>query len=134
MPDIIENILKKYDCKVIVTGQGVFNIPKNDRIVNMINRTTLRELFAIIKGARLLIATDSGNVHFAGQLKTKTVALYSTAHLKTRAIGYASLISYQTPLFCAPCFKLAEHCAKDGECLSCIKPETVMSLIEEAIK
>ena len=133
MPIVIEKLIEEHNCNIIVTGQGSFNVPEKPKIKNMINKLNLRELLAIINNAKLVIAADSGNIHFAGQLGVKTIGLYSTAHATTRTKYYKNLEYIQSCEWCAPCLKLAEPCAKDGECLSRINTDTVVNLIGEAL-
>lgn len=43
---------------------------------NLINKLDLNELTALLKRAQLLISTDSGPLHIAAGVKTKTIALF----------------------------------------------------------
>ena len=47
-----------------------------DRFLNLTGRTTLRELVALIKRARLVVANDSGPMHIAAALELPVVALF----------------------------------------------------------
>ncbi len=47
-----------------------------DRFLNLTGRTTLRELVALIKRARLVVANDSGPMHIAAALEIPVVALF----------------------------------------------------------
>jgi ADP-heptose:LPS heptosyltransferase len=131
LPVIIEKLAKTH--KVIVTGQGNFFIPEIMGVKNLINKLNMRELFAVIANCKLLVASDSGNVHFACQFNKPVVGLYSTAHLKTRGKYYKTLNGIMSSLWCSACVKLGEYCSKEPECLSCISPDLVMSKIEGAL-
>ncbi len=50
--------------------------PRNDGIVNMINKTSLVELAALLKRCSLLVSGDSGPVHLAAAVGTPVVALF----------------------------------------------------------
>lgn len=47
-----------------------------DRFLNLMGRTTIRELVALIKTARLVVANDSGPMHIAAALEVPVVALF----------------------------------------------------------
>ncbi len=49
---------------------------KEKRIENCIGKYTLQELVVIIKHAKLMITTDSGPMHIALAMKTKTIGLF----------------------------------------------------------
>jgi ADP-heptose:LPS heptosyltransferase len=135
MPIIIKNLAETFDGDIIVTGQGVFGkIPEAKNIINLINKTSLREILVLINSCDLLVCTDSGNAHFAGQLRKKAVVIYSTAHADTRVKYYPTHYWIQSPEWCAPCVKLGEYCAKEPECLSRISPTEVLNKVKEALK
>lgn len=48
-------------------------------VVNLVGRVTLTQLAALLGRARLLISNDSGPVHLAAVVKTKTVVLFGTS-------------------------------------------------------
>ncbi|NOZ37844.1 MAG: glycosyltransferase family 9 protein, partial [Gammaproteobacteria bacterium] len=57
--------------------------------VNLIGKTTLKELLAIIDGAKLLIAPDSGPAHMATAVNTPVIGLYACTN-PDRARPYLS--------------------------------------------
>jgi ADP-heptose:LPS heptosyltransferase len=132
LTSVIDRLAKAH--KVIVTGMGPFRVPEGKNILNLVNCLNLRELLAVIKNAKLLVSTDSGNVHFAAQLGVPTVGLYSTAHMSTRVKYYPKSYGIQSDAWCAPCVKLGEYCPNEPECLSRISVESVLSKVEEALK
>lgn len=132
MQDLAERILKEYpDKKIILTGQGDFSFFKHDKIINLINRVSLRELLVIIKNAGILFCTDSGNLHFAGQLGVPCLGLFSTVSDTNRVLRYPSVVSMMSGFHCAPCHKLAEPCSHEPECLSILSPEKVFKKFKE---
>jgi heptosyltransferase-2 len=50
--------------------------PRNDRIINLINKTSLMELACLLKQCKLLITCDSGPMHLACAVGTPVVALF----------------------------------------------------------
>ncbi|MBI4353874.1 MAG: glycosyltransferase family 9 protein [Candidatus Omnitrophica bacterium] len=53
--------------------------PGTGRVVNGVGQCSLRELAALLKRMRVLISNDSGPMHLAAAVKTKTVALFGAS-------------------------------------------------------
>ena len=133
MGAIIDRILAETDYKILVSGDYPIELPSNKRIVNLIRKTTLREFLAIVNNSKLVVCTDSGNTHFAGQLRKPCVALYSTAHADTRTKYYPLMKFLQSKEYCSPCVKLGEYCPKEPQCLTRINVSAVMNRVKELI-
>jgi heptosyltransferase I len=54
--------------------------PANASVINLIGRTRLKELFAIIEAADLVICPDSGPAHMATAARVPVVGLYATSN------------------------------------------------------
>ncbi len=77
--ELIKKIKEIYsDLQIIFVGQN--NLQQNiwlpSQTVNLINKLDLNELAALLKKARLLISTDSGPLHIAAGVGTRTIALF----------------------------------------------------------
>ncbi len=58
-------------------GQSILRtVPSGDGIINMVNKTSLVELAALLKRCSLLVSGDSGPVHLAASVGTPVVALF----------------------------------------------------------
>lgn len=77
---------EKYGLKVVVTGgpseieqqyAGEISRLTKSEIINLVGRTSLKELLAILEGARLVIAPDSGPAHMATAVNTPVIGLYA---------------------------------------------------------
>jgi len=102
------------------------------RVYNLIGQTTLAQAAAIIAGARLVVANDSGLMHVAGYLGTPVVGIFgSTSPVWTRPLGkHVRVITAQVP--CSPCFeKLCRY--KHYNCLKSITPEAVAACAADLI-
>lgn len=53
--------------------------PEGVRVADLVGRLTLRQLAALLQGARLLVSNDSGPVHVAAAVGTRTVVLFGTS-------------------------------------------------------
>lgn len=79
----------KFNCRVIVTGgnsaleadygRTIARLCGPD-LVNLVGRTTLKQLLALIERANLLICPDSGPAHMATATRTPVVGLYATSN------------------------------------------------------
>lgn len=87
-------------------------------------RTSLGQLFALIEGARVLIANDSGAPHVAGSLGVPAVVIFgSTSPRWTRPLG-GGVHVVREPVHCSPCF--LSECPTQLECYEGIAPERVL--------
>ena len=96
------------------------------RMVNLTNKTNLRELFHIVRGSRVLIANDSGIAHLAFLTQTPLVTFLGMGR-KEETLSLASKkIVLNQHLPCAPCMK--QICPRKDfpmECLITVRPEEV---------
>jgi heptosyltransferase-1 len=73
--------------------------------VDLVGRTSLPELALIMKQAQLAVTTDTGPMHLAAAVGTRTVALFGpTAPWRTGPFGEGHEI-VRLGLECSPCFK-----------------------------
>lgn len=80
---LIKRLTMELDVKVVIIGateevsmQDGFISDVDASLVNIINKTNLRELAAVLKRCRLLISGDSGPVHLASCVGIPTVAIF----------------------------------------------------------
>jgi len=90
---------------------------------NLVNRTNLRQLAALLKRAKLLITNDSAPLHLGCAARTRVLALFGpTDPKKYGPIGeFDAVISRK--LHCSPCGSAT--CAYNYECLRSIDPDEV---------
>ena len=79
--ELAQRIAREMKTKVVFVGkvedQGVPSLKDaGDGIINMINKTSLMELAALLKRCSLLISCDSGPMHLAASVGTPVVALF----------------------------------------------------------
>lgn len=103
-----------------------------ERVHNLTGQTTIAQAAAIIAGAKLVVANDSGLMHIAGYLGTPVVGIFgSTSPVWTHPLGKRSgVITAHTP--CSPCF---EKSCRYGHytCLKSITPEAVAQCATEVL-
>ena len=77
---------KKYGLKVVITGgpteieqrfgDEISRLTKSD-VINLVGKTNLKQLLALLAGAKLVIAPDSGPAHMATTVNTPVIGLYA---------------------------------------------------------
>jgi heptosyltransferase I len=85
---LTQSLQKQYGAQVILTGAatemekhyGVEILARTQGITNLIGATTLKQLFALISKADLVICPDSGPAHMATAAGTHVVGLYSSSN------------------------------------------------------
>jgi len=74
--ELAQRIRRKLGLKVILIGSSRSIIDVDGDIINMINKTSLVELAALLKRCSLLISGDSGPMHLAAAVGTSVIALF----------------------------------------------------------
>jgi len=92
---------------------------------DLVGRTTLRQLLAILARARLAFGPDSGALHLAAALGTPAVSLWgATSVLRSTPFGGERLtVVGRAP--CAPCF--LRDCPIERVCMRDIATDAVMA-------
>jgi len=93
--------------------------------VDLVGKTTIKELIALLRRARLLITNDSGPMHLAAALGTPVVALFGpTDPSRTGPYGPGHRV-LRSGVPCSPC--LSRRCRNPNflECLTSIDPAEV---------
>lgn len=124
--------------KIIITGNGEdkdfwekASASHPDRIISLMDKTTLPELAWIISGCEFMVCNDSGPMHLAGAFHKKVIALMGpTKPEKTGPYWNACIL--REPVSCSPCLK--RECPKGEkgmECMRHITPEKVFRILEK---
>jgi ADP-heptose:LPS heptosyltransferase len=113
----------------IPSCEKLAQLVQSDRLVSLAGRTTMDELFELLRVAKLLISNDNGPVHFAAMTDTPTLALYSTDSPFVYGSLGKCLVLYSF-YQCSPCIMAYNHkrsdCS-DNKCLQAIPASTVSS-------
>ena len=128
------NKLKEYE--IVVTGlksdrEKVLSIKDRASFIDLVGKTSLRELMAVLSGAKLVISNDSSPVHIANAFGVPAFTIYTAT---SSAYGFFPLIgSYvNNPAPCSPCSPNPKRCRTGTyQCLSLTSPELVFESIKE---
>ncbi len=103
--------------------------------VNLAGKTSLIELFEIMKRADIVIAPDTGPMHIANAAKKPVIISIfgSTSGKRTPPVSGRHVV-FSTELPCQPCFK--RTCPRKdfaNECMYKITPQSVLKAIDERL-
>ncbi|MCL5090679.1 MAG: glycosyltransferase family 9 protein [Patescibacteria group bacterium] len=115
----------------LIAGLGKVYQP---RLINLSGKTSIPEVCALMKLAKLFIGSDSGPLHMAEAVGTPTVSFFGP---ETPAlygpIGENHAVFY-ADLPCSPCLNVynsKRYVCQDNRCLKAIKPETVFKVVKK---
>ena len=120
------------DGQTVILAGGPAELPKADiignqvtegKVINLIGKTSLRELAALMGIVSLCVGGDTGPVHIAAAMGCRIIALFgpSSGH---RAGPYgAKVIIISSSDNCCPCFK--RKCPLQKNCMSMITVDEV---------
>ena len=97
------------------------------RAVSLAGKTSLKELGAIMSGAKFVVTSDSGPMHLAAALNVPVFAIFGpTSPVRTGPYGNIHTI-IRLDLPCSPCF--TRKPCPDWRCLREVTPEMVLEAI-----
>ncbi len=138
-------LLHKYDCFIVLTGvtaereesERVAAALGEERVVNLVGKTSLRQLLVLYSVCDLMITNDSGPSHFASITDLAVITLFGP---ETPAL-YCALgknrVSLTSELACSPCVSSYNHRAtvcNDNQCMKRLKVQTVFAACEKLLE
>jgi heptosyltransferase-2 len=94
---------------------------------NLIGKTSVRQMMAVLAASSLMITNDSGPMHVAAAFGVPMVDIFgSTDHTTTSPWGTRSQI-VRHPVECSPC--MLRQCPIDHRCMERVTVEDVMSAV-----
>lgn len=101
------------------------NIKKN--VIDSSGKLNMQELIVLIANASLIITNDTGPMHIAFALKTKTLALFGPCTPQQYG-GLENTISIYKNVYCSPCVHefMKPPCNGDNQCMKKIKLQEVL--------
>jgi len=95
-----------------------------ERVYSVAGESSLGGFFAVLEGAAVVVANDSGAPHASASLGRPTITLFgSTSPVWTAPRGDCVAV-IRLPVSCSPCFR--RTCPTQLECFSGITPERVL--------
>ena len=111
MEEVIENLLNRSDCKVIVFGgpeDAAAVAPwsgKYPGIIIAAGKLNLEEELKLMAHLDVMISMDSANMHFASLVNVPVVSVWGPTHIYFGFMGWRQTVdnAAQLDLYCRPC-------------------------------
>ncbi len=127
--------------KVVLIGQSQpwnknLSEISGDGIINLIDKTSTPELISLCRLADVVVTPDTGTLHIAGALGTKTLGIFGNINPRTRVSYYRNVNTLYPhgKMECIPCGDL-HPCKFNNEngtdCIRLSTPSIIMKEIEE---
>jgi len=138
--ELITNILKRHSIKIIFIGtkseynsiESILKFVKNSNIVNLAGQLNIRRLAYLFENAKLLIANDSGPLHLASAIGTRTISFFGPETPVLYGPRGEGHIVFFKNINCSPCINVHEgktvKCYRDR--LRCMELITVQEVID----
>ena len=127
---LVAPLKERFGLQSVLAGGADAAAMANDLpgVINLAGRTTLKQLTALLEGAALVVANDSGPMHIAAALGRPLVTPFGpTNPIRTGPYGRMnSVIRLDIP--CSPCY--SRHCSHQS-CLRYLRSEDVLQLAQE---
>lgn len=105
-----------------------------DKLINLVEKTSLIEAMLIITKCRLIVTEDSGLMHMAWALKVPTIALIgSTDKNRSSQHGEHIISLHSDDLSCGNCMKPTCQFGEIPICLSRYTPDYIRELAEKLL-
>jgi heptosyltransferase-2 len=101
-------------------------------VANLAGQTSLGEFMALLGGAGVVVANDSGAPHLAASLGVPVVVIFgSTSPRWTSPLGESVRVVYE-PVHCSPCFR--KRCPTRLECFEAVSAERVFEAARSSLR
>lgn len=139
--ELIKKLLERDDIQIVLVGgkdELELDICEDKRIINMINKTSLLQLAALISKADILLTNDSSPIHIASAFDTYILSIFGAT---VKSLGFYpwsanSEVMENEGLPCRPCGLHGGQNCPEGhfKCMMEIKPEMVYLRILELLE
>ena len=138
-PDRFREVAKKFaeqdNVKVVCFGHKsevdlAKTICQSSEIINLVGKTSLRQLLALISVCDVFLANDSGPMHIAAALGTPLVAIFGPTDAKISRPYKHGEVVYKD-VSCAPCHK--RTCSSDHRCMREISVDEIYQKLKRLL-
>ena len=139
--DLIKKVTAQTKLDVVITGEENEKefidqlYVRNERIHNLCGKTSLPNLYEVMKNSECVIANDSGSVHVAGVSCKKVISLHGpTPFRETGPFGNSrnQIIEANIKMHCSPCYNTSRiTTCPENKCMIDLSPDRVLAYIVE---
>lgn len=128
---VADTLAQRYDARILLTGgPGEVEIGRDienemdSPAINMIGKTSVRQMMSLLAISRLVISNDSGPMHVASAFNIPIVAVFGPTDHTTTCPASENFIVVRKETDCAPC--LLRQCPIDHRCMTAISADDVV--------
>ena len=137
---LIDLIRKRSSSSVILAGDPsqspianqLLAAVGNERIINLVSKTTLIQLVGVLHRAKVAVGPDSGPGHISAAVGTPYVTLFGPTNPVRVAPYRMQHLSLRVDLGCSPCYR-RECPGLNKFCMRLISPEAVFEKIQTVL-
>jgi len=140
--ELVDLIAERHMAKAVIVG-GPDDVPLAREIValsrskplSLSGKTSLLQLGAVLERCRVLVSGDTGPLHMATAVRTKTIALFGAADpVRTGPVGTGHRVIQTAGVACVPC--RSRTCSNPAylECMIKITASMVADAVAEAME
>lgn len=136
--ELMQMMKKEYRVRFIIVGaddaREICDLVKEGfpEAINLVGKTGIPELAAVISKCNLFIANDSGPLHFATAYGIPTVAIFGPSNQERYGPFGNKHVIVHKDLSCKPCDK-AQCPAGRRDCIDLITPKDVMNAVRQLL-
>ncbi|MBC8105160.1 MAG: lipopolysaccharide heptosyltransferase I [Anaerolineae bacterium] len=130
---LVGPLKQRYNFTSVVAGgsDAAELAPRINGALDLTSRTNLKQLVALLAGAELVIANDSGPMHIAAALGRPLVTMFGpTNPMRTGPWGHDDSV-VNVDIQCSPCY--SRKCSHIS-CMKWLGPEAVLRIAHEQIE
>lgn len=134
--NVADELIKKYGSKIIFTGsqkdkeynQEIIGL-MNSQAINFAGKTDIKQFFAVIKRANLIISVDTSAMHVAAAFNKPIIALFGAGNPRIwRPYCDKLIVIFKEKESCTSCMK--HKCKKNYACMRAITEKDVLDAVE----
>jgi heptosyltransferase II len=104
----------------------------SSRPLNLIGKTTVRQLMALLASCRLVVTNDSGPMHIAAAFNVPVVAVFGPTDPSVTAPRCERAVVVRHQSDCAPC--RLRLCPSDHQCMEGVRPDEVLAAAVDLLR
>ncbi len=141
---LAKNLLEDQETLIVLIGdkeaqkkaQVLCRYVKSNRCINLVGKTSLKEVFSLFYFSKMLIASDCGLIHLGSLTLLKKITIFGPESPKIFGPKDrdSQVVYYNLP--CSPCLSVFNHrrsVCKNRKCLEMVTPEYVYKLVKEQL-
>jgi heptosyltransferase-2 len=106
------------------------SLPSDVRAINLIGRTSLRELAGVLSRCSAFVSNDSGAMHLAAAIGVPVAAIFGPTNERVTApVGAHDVLVHE--VFCRPC--MLRDCPIDHRCMKGISAASVFDVVSRRL-